>query len=331
MSKRNWQQQQQQLQQQVPAASNTNHTPTSAGQQQPGLLPWTHGFSALGLLPFPSDSHNRQAMSDGFPQPQHQHRFYTPQPTDLAQFQTQQQPLQSMHSDMQQPASAAAPNSAGPRYQRQFVSTLQLGQLQHLPLQHPPPLYSSNSIIPCPALGCRQAFTDANALKHHLSYDHPCDAPTMMSANASNPGSPMEGFLSTMPTNHQAPMFSLANAPMSAGAILQPRHQPQGMFHLDPALAPGTAASDRSKAPHWIDTNTWSTWIAAANGQGDVTAAAAATAMGITPGINGPQAFIPAVSTPLNLPTYSHTQQQQHPATSELLQMFQSVNRADTS
>ncbi|KAJ2331519.1 hypothetical protein GGI00_003217 [Coemansia sp. RSA 2681] len=332
MSKRNWQQQQQQLQQQVPAASNTNHTPTSAGQQQPGLLPWTHGFSALGLLPFPSDSHNRQAMSDGFPQPQHQHRFYTPQPTDLAQFQTQQQPLQSMHSDMQQPASAAAPNSAGPRYQRQFVSTLQLGQLQHLPLQHPPPLYSSNSIIPCPALGCRQAFTDANALKHHLSYDHPRDAPTMMSANASNPGSPMEGFLSTMPTNHQAPMFSLANAPMSAGAILQPRHQPQGMLHLDPALAPGTAASDRSKAPHWIDTNTWSTWIAAANGQGDVTAAAAATAMGITPGINGPQAFIPAVSTPLNLPTYSHTQQQQqHPATSELLQMFQSVNRADTS
>ncbi|KAJ2697040.1 hypothetical protein H4218_004213 [Coemansia sp. IMI 209128] len=300
MSKRSRQQQQQQQQiQQQSAASSQAPVPAA---QQPGLLPWTHGFSALGLLPYPGDAQNRQAMSDGFPQPQQ--RLYTPQPTDLAQFQFHTQ-AQSMQQDVQQPI---APNSAGPRYQRQFVSTLQLGQLQS---QHPPPLYSSNSIIQCPVFACRQAFSDANALKHHLGYDHPRDAP-MMSANASNPGSPMEGFLSTMPTNHQTPMFSMAVGPLSAGAPMQNR---QGMQYLDP---------DRSKAPHWIDTNMWSSWIAAANGQGDVTAVAAATAMGITPGISGPQSFIPAASTPLTQPTYSQ-------ATSELLQMFQAVNRADTS
>ncbi|KAJ1892159.1 hypothetical protein LPJ71_007499, partial [Coemansia sp. S17] len=75
MSKRN---RQQQIQQQVSAA--TNQAP---GGQPSGLLPWTQGFSALGLLPFPSDTQNRQSMNDGFPQP-HQQRFYTPQPTDLA-------------------------------------------------------------------------------------------------------------------------------------------------------------------------------------------------------------------------------------------------------
>ncbi|KAJ2731037.1 hypothetical protein IW152_004822 [Coemansia sp. BCRC 34962] len=300
MSKRNRQQQQQQQIQQQSAVAN--QAPVSA-VQQPGLLPWTHGFSALGLLPYPGDAQSRQAMSDGFPQPQQ--RLYTPQPTDLAQFQFQAQ-AQSMQQDVQQPI---APNSAGPRYQRQFVSTLQLGQLQNQ--QHPPPLYSSNSIIQCPVFACRQAFSDANALKHHLSFDHPRDAP-MMSANASNPGSPMEGFLSTMPTNHQTPMFNIAVGPLSAGAPIQPR---QSLQYLDP---------DRSKAPHWIDANMWSSWIAAANGQGDVTAVAAATAMGITPGISGPQSFIPAASTPLTQPTYSQ-------ATSELLQMFQAVNRADTS
>ncbi|KAJ2840684.1 hypothetical protein FBU31_000208, partial [Coemansia sp. 'formosensis'] len=282
MSKRNRQQQQQQIQQQASA-------PT--GQQPSGLLPWTHGFSALGLLPFPGDQ-NRQAMSDGFPQPHH--RLYTPQPTDLAQFQFQNQP-QNVQQDIQ----PIAPNSAGPRYQRQFVSTLQLGQLQN----HPPPLYTSNSIIQCPVFACRQAFSDANALKHHLSYDHPRDTAPLLSANASNPGSPMEGFLSTMPTNHQAPVFSMA--PLSAGAVLQPPRQQN--VYVDPG--------DRTKAPHWIDTNMWSSWIAAANGHGDVTAAAAATAMGITPGISGPQSFVPAASTPQ--PAYSQ-------ATSELLQMFQS-------
>ncbi|KAJ2827682.1 hypothetical protein GGI24_002587 [Coemansia furcata] len=290
MSKRNRQQQQQQIQQQASA-------PT--GQQPSGLLPWTHGFSALGLLPFPGDQ-NRQAMSDGFPQPHH--RLYTPQPTDLAQFQ-----LQNQQQNVQQDIQPIAPNSAGPRYQRQFVSTLQLSQLQN----HPPPLYTSNSIIQCPVFACRQAFSDANALKHHLSYDHPRDTAPLLSANASNPGSPMEGFLSTMPTNHQAPVFSMA--PLSAGAILQPPRQQS--VYVDPG--------DRTKAPHWIDTNMWSSWIAAANGHGDVTAAAAATAMGITPGISGPQSFVPAAaSTPQ--PAYSQ-------ATSELLQMFQSVNRADTS
>ncbi|KAJ2833423.1 hypothetical protein FBU31_001908 [Coemansia sp. 'formosensis'] len=120
----------------------------------------------------------------------------------------------------------------------------------------------------------------------------------------------MEGFLSTMPTNHQAPVFNMA--PLSAGAVLQPPRQQN--VYVDPG--------DRTKAPHWIDTNMWSSWIAAANGHGDVTAAAAATAMGITPGISGPQSFVPAASTPQ--PAYSQ-------ATSELLQMFQSVNRADTS
>ncbi|KAJ2100726.1 hypothetical protein GGI16_003630, partial [Coemansia sp. S142-1] len=288
MSKRN---RQQQIQQQVSAA--TNQAP---GGQPSGLLPWTQGFSALGLLPFPSDTQNRQSMNDGFPQP-HQQRFYTPQPTDLAQFQFHTQP-----SNIQD-AQPIAPNSAGPRYQRQFVSSLQLNQLQNQA-----PLYN-NSIIQCPAYGCTQAFSDANALKHHVSYDHPHDAPI-----ASNPGSPMEGFLSTMPTNHQPPMFNLA-APLSAGSVLQPRQASQNMY-MDPA--------DRTKAPHWVDTNMWSSWIAAANGHGDVTAVAAATAMGITPGINGPQSFLPAASTPLTHPTYSQ-------ATTELLQMFQSVNRADTT
>ncbi|KAJ2069970.1 hypothetical protein GGI08_000058 [Coemansia sp. S2] len=289
MSKRN--RQQQQIQQQVSAA--TNQAP---GGQPSGLLPWTQGFSALGLLPFPSDTQNRQSMNDGFPQP-HQQRFYTPQPTDLAQFQFHTQP-----SSLQD-AQPIAPNSAGPRYQRQFVSSLQLNQLQNQA-----PLYN-NSIIQCPAYGCTQAFSDANALKHHVSYDHPHDAPI-----ASNPGSPMEGFLSTMPTNHQPPMFNLAG-PLSAGSVLQSRQASQNMY-MDPA--------DRTKAPHWVDTNMWSSWIAAANGHGDVTAVAAATAMGITPGINGPQSFLPAASTPLTHPTYSQ-------ATTELLQMFQSVNRADTT
>ncbi|KAJ2799430.1 hypothetical protein H4R21_003551, partial [Coemansia helicoidea] len=52
-------------------------------------------------------------------------------------------------------------------------------------------------------------------------------------------------------------------------------------------------AGDRSKAPHWVDQNMWSMWIAAANGQGDPMAVATATAMGVTPGVTGvPQAFI---------------------------------------
>ncbi|KAJ2790043.1 hypothetical protein GGI18_002044 [Coemansia linderi] len=278
-------------------------TPVSQSMEAAMAAAMGYGAEAQGL----ALNGAGQPLGRGRAVPQAAHRRLMLQglpPTDLAQFQFHTQ-AQSMQQDVQQPI---APNSAGPRYQRQFVSTLQLGQLQS---QHPPPLYSSNSIIQCPVFACRQAFSDANALKHHLSYDHPRDAP-MMSANASNPGSPMEGFLSTMPTNHQTPMFSMAVGPLSAGAPMQNR---QGMQYLDP---------DRSKAPHWIDTNMWSSWIAAANGQGDVTAVAAATAMGITPGISGPQSFIPAASTPLTQPTYSQ-------ATSELLQMFQAVNRADTS
>ncbi|KAJ2008157.1 hypothetical protein H4R26_000362 [Coemansia thaxteri] len=322
MSKRNRQQQQ-------ASSATSSQAPTPTGLQQPlGILPWTQSYSALSMLPFSSDSQNRHSMHDGLPQPHHHQRLYTPQPMDLAQFQfqSQQQPQpQTMLQDLPQLV-ATAPNSTGPRYQRQFASTLHLNQHQQPSLPH----LSSNSFIQCPAVRCSQAFTDANALKQHLHYDHPHDVAIAFSGGASNPGSPMEGFLSTMPTNHQAPPLGLSQGPLSAGAVLQPQqpHSQSAMLHLGPATASGVLASDRAKAPHWVNPSVWSMWIAAANGQGDVTATATATAMGITPGVSGPQSFIPASSTPLAQPTYSHLQ---HPTDTELLRMFQSANRTDTS
>ncbi|KAJ1848786.1 hypothetical protein LPJ70_000845, partial [Coemansia sp. RSA 2708] len=82
--------------------------------------------------------------------------------------------------------------------------------------------------------------------------------------------------------------------------------------HMLGAAAPAPPA-DRAKAPHWVDPGTWSMWIAAAN-EGNVTAAAAATAMGITPGVSGaPQSFAP-------MPHDGASE-------NELLRMFESITK----
>ncbi|KAJ1718791.1 hypothetical protein LPJ61_006470, partial [Coemansia biformis] len=165
------------------------------------------------------------------------------------------------------------------------------------PLQHDA-IAGAAHVFCSPAPGYDQSFIDAALLKHHLHCDHTREE-TLLAGNYSSPSSPMvSGFLPTLPSSR--PAFGVAaSAPLSAatqlptGAIPQ---QQQQQFHQPLQAAPGgstVSASDRAKAPHWVDPNLWSMWIAAANGQGNVTAAAAATAMGITPGIAGvPQVFL---------------------------------------
>ncbi|KAJ2121513.1 hypothetical protein IW147_004188 [Coemansia sp. RSA 720] len=151
----------------------------------------------------------------------------------------------------------------------------------------------STSLVNCPAPTCTQSFGDANALKHHVHFDHPRDETL---AQLSNPGSPMEG-LSTLP-HTQRPVFS-----------------PAGSLST-------MEANDRAKAPHWVDPSAWSTWIAAANGHGNVAAAAAATAMGITPGVSGaPHAFMQP-----QLPSTS-AQMPDVASENELLKMFESITK----
>ncbi|KAJ2500020.1 hypothetical protein GGH96_003058 [Coemansia sp. RSA 1972] len=145
---------------------------------------------------------------------------------------------------------------------------------------------ASHSLVACPAPSCTLTFSDANTLKHHMHFDHPRDEAL---AQSSNPGSPMEG-LSTLP---QRPAFTSTSL--------------------------NVESNDRAKAPHWVDPTAWSTWIAAANGHGNVAAAAAATAMGITPGVSGaPHAFMQP-----QLPSTSVNDV----AENELLKMFESITK----
>ncbi|KAJ2450014.1 hypothetical protein EV183_004569 [Coemansia sp. RSA 2336] len=189
------------------------------------------------------------------------------------------------------------------------VPQMSHGQVLSFYDQHP----SATSLVPCPVYACTQSFSDANTLKHHLHFDHPREE----AGQYSIPGSPMvESVLSTLPTvsNQQQPgLASNMNSSM-----------------LQPSASASAVSGDRAKAPHWVDPTAWSTWIAAANGHGNITAAAAATAMGITPGISGvPQSFIPA--------SQQQQQQQQMPPSSmfasqdmaenELLRMFESITK----
>ncbi|KAJ2768137.1 hypothetical protein IWQ57_003662, partial [Coemansia nantahalensis] len=128
----------------------------------------------------------------------------------------------------------------------------------------------------CPVPGCKLSYPDVDTLRSHICFDHTREE-ALLAGNYSSPNSPtMGGFQSTLPATH-SPM----PAPLPAESLGQQQQQ---------VLA---VAGDRSKAPHWVDQNMWSMWIAAANGQGDPMAVATATAMGVTPGVTGvPQAFI---------------------------------------
>ncbi|KAJ2399606.1 hypothetical protein GGI23_002553, partial [Coemansia sp. RSA 2559] len=151
---------------------------------------------------------------------------------------------------------------------------------------------------------------------------------TFNSNGGSNPASPID-TLSTMPTDNRTnnAQQTFMNHLMAVqgyvpGAMSQPIG---GMDH-------------RAKAPHWVDPGLWEMWIAAANGHdsSDITAMAAATAMGITPGVSGvPQTFLPsqplttasAAAPSSSFAASQYTTQQQHPVDNELLHMFASVNR----
>ncbi|KAJ2607846.1 hypothetical protein H4S08_004677 [Coemansia sp. RSA 1365] len=231
------------------ALPSWSHNTVTSQQQQQEL-------SALGLLSAPVGAEsNRHSM---FELP----RVTTPQPTDLAQFQSQD------------------------------VS-------QQLPR-------SATSLISCPIFTCAMRFSDANALKHHLNYDHPREETIAAAASYSNPGSPIvEGMLSTRS------FHNLPTAPISANMLSQQYR----MFG-----AP-TINGERAKAPHWVDPSLWSMWIAAANGNGNITNAATATAMGITPGVSGtPQSFLQLSTT-----------DQIFTAENDLLRMFESAAAKDST
>ncbi|PIA15779.1 hypothetical protein COEREDRAFT_87529 [Coemansia reversa NRRL 1564] len=257
----------------------SHNTVTSQQQQE---------LSALGLLSAPVGAEtNRHSM---FELP----RVTTPQPTDLAQFQSQDVSQQQQQQQQQQ-----LPRSA-------------------------------TSFISCPIFTCAMRFSDANALKHHLNYDHPREetvaaAAAAAAASYSNPGSPIvEGMLSNRS------FHSLATAPLSASMLSQQQQQHLRMF------GPSTASlhGDRAKAPHWVDPSLWSMWIAAANGNGNITAAAAATAMGITPGVSGtPQSFLqmPAPTPTTAEQVFSHNNATVAAAENDLLRMFESAAAKDAT
>ncbi|KAJ2713373.1 hypothetical protein H4R19_002283, partial [Coemansia spiralis] len=183
-----------------------------------------------------------------------------------------------------------------------------LAQFHGQRLMHSAQAPGGGAAVGCPVPGCKQSYADVDALRSHIRFDHTHED-ALMAGNYSSPNSPMVGsFLSAQ----QRPA-----APLPAAESLAQQQQQQQLQAV---------ASDRAKAPHWVDTNTWSMWIAAANGQGDPTATATATAMGVTPGVAGvPQAFL-----------QHHQQQQQQQqlqaaahdpvAEDELLRMFEMVS-----
>ncbi|KAJ1827716.1 hypothetical protein LPJ56_001515, partial [Coemansia sp. RSA 2599] len=123
-----------------------------------------------------------------------------------------------------------------------------------------------HNVIQCPVPKCTQGFNDANTLRHHLHFDH------LRDDGHSNPGSPL-GYGNMVQVARGASSGSGGGGGADAG----------GRGGND----------DRSKAPHWVDPELWSNWIAAANGQDDnITAVAMATAMGVTPGVVGPASFL---------------------------------------
>ncbi|KAJ2078941.1 hypothetical protein H4R24_004128 [Coemansia sp. RSA 988] len=236
---------------------------------QNAIAPQQQDISTLGLFSAPIAAETGRHSMFELP------RVSTPQPADLAQFQSQDVPQQQL-----------------PR--------------------------SATSLISCPIFTCALRFSDANALKHHLNYGHPREetvAAAAAAANYSNPASPIvEGMLPSRSIHGMAPM---------SASMLSQQYRMFG--------SPATLHGDRAKAPHWVDPGLWSMWIAAANGNGNITTAAAATAMGITPGVTGaPQSF-------LQMPASSSAAATEHlfsnnvaNAENELLRMFESAAAKDT-
>ncbi|KAJ1664120.1 hypothetical protein EV178_004406 [Coemansia sp. RSA 1646] len=302
------------------AGSQDNTTPTGRDTNAAVASSWgSNDITALGLLMAASNSSqqqqqqqspretretNKMALQQLQQQQQQQQRHYTPQYPDLAQFQEQQ-----YHHNIAAMAAAAAV------------------------------AHNGTTIIRCAFPGCQQVFNDANALKYHLQFDHPRDQPyheppanilSTFNNTGSNPASPIDlggrTTLSTMPVDHKinsSPQQTFMNHLMAV----------QG--YVPGAMSQPIGGMDRTKAPHWIEPNLWEMWIAAAHGHdsSDVAAAAAATAMGITPGVTGgPQSFLPPTNaSATTTPSASHrqqpyTNQQQHPVDNELLHMFESVN-----
>ncbi|KAI7827733.1 hypothetical protein BX661DRAFT_182318 [Kickxella alabastrina] len=333
-------------------------------QQQQQQNVWSQELTALGgMLPPHTISHDggTHGLNQGYGNLQ---RLYTPQPTDLAQFQ-----LFQSHSPhiLSAPTSSVNLNGNGngnnnnddgsPRYQRQFFSLQQQQQQQQR--------RGNNSIMQCPIRTCSQGFSDANAMKHHLNFDHTREEAVLASGNrggsggggiSSSPGSPMEpGFLSTLAANNSAaaataaavfnqlPHSTNSSSNGNSSAIPQPFQHPMIHIGSDTSSAGAGASSavnDRQKAPHWVDPNLWSMWIAAANGQTDsITAAAAATAMGVTPGVVGPSGFFTQMPSSASSNATSQMgaaqttgfSHYQHPTDNELLRMFDSVTRNTTT
>ncbi|KAJ2559755.1 hypothetical protein EV175_000187 [Coemansia sp. RSA 1933] len=263
----------------------------------------SNDITALGLLMASGSGgsqHNSPHETQDYPSKLTlQQRQYTPQYPDLAQFQEQQ---------YQQNIAAIAAAVA----------------------------HNGTSIVQCVYPGCQQVFNDANALKHHLRFDHKQQhqqRDILSTFSGSNPASPIDGSaLSTIQSGAQTSSSPqqfmnhlMAVQGYAPGAMSQPIN---GMDQQH----------QRTRAPHWVDPGLWEMWIAAANGQQDassvdITAMAAATAMGITPGVTGmPQTFLPppppssASATMPSTTSQQYTMQRQHPVDSELLHMFESVN-----
>ncbi|KAJ1721752.1 hypothetical protein LPJ53_003763 [Coemansia erecta] len=287
-------------------------------QQQQPATPWSQqDLSALGFLPLSGDTQTSSQPSTSYEVPGSRNRF-TPQPADLAQFQM----LQSLASGTSSAPITSVSNGTN-RYQRQFASSI--GGAAAMPMQR----QGSNSVVRCPVPTCSQGFSDANTLKHHLGFDHTREEASLAAAG-SNPGSPMDaGFFSAFPASGNM-------LPSSVSFHASQRQQQQNMLlHMGAATTspmPGSAGGGdyRAKAPHWVDPETWSMWIAAANGQTEsVTAAAMATAMGVTPGVAGPPTFLSQMPTqsmaPPQQPSLQGYSHYQHPTDNELLRMFDAV------
>ncbi|KAJ1953753.1 hypothetical protein EC988_002812 [Linderina pennispora] len=272
------------------------------------LSPWLQDLSALGLLPLatrdpPTESQQNRRIPQlalsahaGDLQSRRDWQMlqqYTPQPLDMGQFQPRPQLAQI----------PVGPPTVSAEYRRRFMPQFPLVTTASIGSVVPPVADSlqvnrtANSIVNCPVPLCGRGFSDANALKHHMSFDHPQDL------RNSNPGSPAD---KPVQADLTPPVFASNRSSFNGSAISQPQT----------AQVLSASTQDRNKAPHWVDANVWSSWIAAANGNGDAATLAQATAMGITPGIGGPQTF---------LPQQQQQQFSQQRSENELLQMFDSV------
>ncbi|KAJ2848166.1 hypothetical protein J3B02_004008 [Coemansia erecta] len=312
--------------QQQATRNSQTPTPTNAMSRQPtGLSSWPQDLSTLGFLPLPNDPQPSTGNS------QQQHAIAAAaaaaavttvqrNSTDISQFRG----LQSISSGQQVIGAPIPAGIDGIQYhQAQFAGIATTPQQQHMSSNKKQSalgdiIINRHNVIQCPLPKCTQGFNDANTLKQHLNFDH------LRDDQHSNPGSPLGGF------NNMAQATSSVTDTLSNGGR-------------------GTSNEDRNRnAPHWVDPEMWSNWIAAANGQNDnITVAAMATAMGVTPGVVGPNSFLAqipggqpqltpsaATATAAAAAVASSSGQQmhnqgyphyQHPTDSELLRMFDSV------